>query len=97
MRDQRRLGPNLVDRIDHTVAGRQQFGRILDGNELLDRRHVATWIDAGNPLPHRLHLGLAEGRLDRMDLPVEVGFGNVVEIDQRQSADTAARQRLDRP
>ena len=32
-----------------------------------------------------------------MDLPVDVGFGDMVQVDQRQRADAAARQRLHRP
>jgi hypothetical protein len=32
-----------------------------------------------------------------MDLAVDVGFGHVVQVDQRQRADAAAGQRLRRP
>jgi hypothetical protein len=32
-----------------------------------------------------------------MDLPVRIAFGDVVEIDQRQRADCAARKRLNGP
>ena len=32
-----------------------------------------------------------------MDLPIDVGFGNVVHVDQRQSCNATAGQRFSRP
>ena len=42
-------------------------------------------------------LGHAEGGSERLHLPVDVRFGDVVEVDQRQRGDAAARERLGRP
>ena len=42
-------------------------------------------------------LGLADGRRDRLDLTVDVRLGDMVEVDQRQRGDAAARERLGGP
>ena len=50
----------------------------------------AGWIDQANPLAHGLDLGLTQGRTQRMHLSVDIGFGNMVHIDQCQAANAAA-------
>lgn len=42
-------------------------------------------------------LGLADGIAHGLDLAIDVRFGNIVQIDQGQAADGAARQRFDDP
>ena len=45
----------------------------------------------------RVDLGHAERAAERLHLAVDVRLGDMVEVDQRQRADAAARQRLGRP
>ena len=45
----------------------------------------------------RVDLGHAERAAERLHLAVDVRLGDVVEVDQRQRGDAAARQRLGRP
>jgi hypothetical protein len=52
---------------------------------------------AGDALAHGVDLGLPHGAFQRVHLPVDVGLGHVVEVDQHQRADAAARQRLGGP
>ena len=66
-------------------------------NEVVERKYLALRVDLRDALAHRFHLGLPDGRLERVDLPIDVGLGDVVEVDQREAPDAAARQRLDRP
>ena len=66
-------------------------------DELLDSRHGAAGVDVGDARRERVDLGHAERAADRLDLAVDVRLGDVVEVDQRQRGDAAARQRLDRP
>ena len=72
-------------------------GQLLGVDELLDRVHLAARVDVGDALAQRLHLGLAERGAQRLHLAVDVGLGHMVQVDQRQRRDAAARQRLGRP
>ena len=49
-------------------------------------------VDQPDALGHCLDLGQAETAVQRVDLPVDVGFAHVVEVDQRQLADSGAGQ-----
>ena len=59
-----------------------------------------TWqngIDQFDAFGQGRDLGLADGVAHGLDLAVDVRFGHVVEVDQGQAADGAARQRFDDP
>jgi hypothetical protein len=48
------------------------------------REHLALGVDLRDAIAHRLDLGLPDGCIERVDLPVDVRFRHVVEVDQRQ-------------
>ncbi len=50
-----------------------------------------------HPLAQDLDLGAPQRGLEGGQLTVDIGFGHVVQIDQREPADRTAGQRLDRP
>ena len=54
-------------------------------------------MDVGHARGQGLHLALAQRGAQRLHLAVDVRFGNMVEVDQRQLSHTAACQRLHRP
>ena len=87
MRDQRRLGAHMIDRVDHRVAGRDQGKQVAFVDEFLHGIDHAGRVDRRDTLPHGHHLGGAERRVQRLDLAVDVGFRDVIEIDQRQFPD----------
>mgnify|MGYP000906864901 FL=1 len=61
-------------------------------HEFLNTMHVAGGVNTGNTLAHGLHLGLTHRGIECVNLPVDVGFGNVVQVDQRKAPNAAARQ-----
>lgn len=97
MRNQGRLGAAIVDGIEHGIAAWQPLRDVVYGNEIIDFGQLAKWIDCPDTCRHGAHLGLAISALQSVNLPVGVGLGNVIEIDQRQLADTATRQRFGGP
>ena len=96
-RQQRGLGHHLVDAVEHHIGRRQQRAGVVGRDELLDAVDPAVRVDRDDALGHRQHLGATIGIAQRMDLAVGVALGNVVEVDQRQVPDRAARQRLGCP
>ena len=54
-------------------------------------------MDGGDALAQGLALVLAQGALQGLHLAVDVGLGHMVQIDQGQRSNTAARQGLDAP
>ncbi|MNR04955.1 hypothetical protein D3C85_1209530 [compost metagenome] len=98
MQDHGNLGRGLVGAInDDGVRARKHLRDILRRNEIIHPRQPAFRIDRQHPLRHRVNLGLPQRRRQRVDLPVDVGFGNMVQVDQGQRPHPAARQRLDGP
>lgn len=93
----RHLGANVIDRIDHHVEIAQELNGIFGRDELLHRIDPGKRVDGADALGHGEHLGLSEGRLDRVDLAVEVGLGHVIEIDQGDVPHSAARERFGCP
>ncbi|MNP20898.1 hypothetical protein D3C76_1134950 [compost metagenome] len=59
--------------------------------------HPAGRVDRADALGHHLDLGLAHRAIEGVDLPVGVGHADVVQVEQGNLADPAARQRLGRP
>ncbi len=97
-RDQRNFRTHAVDRVDHVVeAAAEQRVEVVGLDEILDPVHAARGIDQRDPLGHRVDLRLAVIAVERVDLPVRIAFGDVVEVDQRQRADRIARERLGHP
>ena len=92
------FGAHLVAGVDQRIDGvRQQRGPVVGRRELFHRVHDAAGMDVGHPRGQRLRLGLAHGGAQRLDLAVDVGLGDVVQVDQRELGHAAARQRFRRP
>ena len=92
------LGADLVAGVDHRIhlLG-QQRGPVVLVDEFIDAVHLAMRIDVRDAFTHGLDLGLPDSGVERMDLAVDVGFGHVIEIDQRERRHTTACQCLGRP
>ncbi|MNY53410.1 hypothetical protein D3C86_1891640 [compost metagenome] len=54
-------------------------------------------MDLRDALAHGVHLGLAHGRGEGVDLAVDIRFGDLVQVDQRDAIDAAACQGLGGP
>lgn len=97
-RNECRFGAHAVDRIHDIVeAAAKQRLEIRRLHEVLDEPYVARAVDEPDALGHCLDFRLAVIAVERMDLPVRIAFCNVVEIDERQAADRAARERFGHP
>ena len=99
IRDHGRLGLGIVDGVDQVVeiAPAQQLLQIIGGNKILDLRDLAQGVDQLDTFGQGRDLGLADGVAHGLDLAIDIRFGNIVEVDQGQAADGAARQRFDDP
>ena len=75
----------------------EQARPILRGYKIINRNNLAAWMNAGNTLLHGQHLGLANGGRKRMNLAVDIGWRNMVHINQRQPPYTTAGQGLGGP
>ena len=93
----RDLCAHVVDGINDHIETAEQFAHVLGRKKIIDLCHPAQRIDPANPLAHGRHLGLAKSGIERMGLTVDVRLGNMIEIDQRQMPNAAARERLDHP
>src|SRR5690606_19987360 len=65
---------------------------IVCSDKIFAHMHVAMRVDLRNAFPHRLHLGLSKCAVKRVQLPVDIGLGNIVQIDQSDGTDARARQ-----
>lgn len=54
-------------------------------------------MDQGDSLTHRLYFGLPDGEVGGMDLAVDIGLRDMVQINQRQLPDTTAGKGLGGP
>ena len=92
------LRTHLVAGIDDGIDRlRQQRRPIRLVDEFFDRMHLAARMDVGDALAQRFGLGLSERRAERLHLAIDVGLGDMVQIDQGQFGDAAARQCFGRP
>ena len=96
--NQRRLGAQAVDGVHHIIQlGGQQLAHRVRLDELIHPVNHQLRIDLQQALGHGVHLGHAQRVAQRMRLAVDIGRGDMVQINQRQLANRAARQRLGRP
>ena len=87
-----------INGVDHIVKRVAEQGLdVFHGDEIVDAADLRTRVDLQDALSHGVDLGHAVGIAQRVNLAVGVGDGNVVEIDQRELADTASRQRFRHP
>ncbi len=93
-----RLCIHLIASIDNStnITG-QQGGPIRRIHELFDARHMTDWIDGLNAVAHSNYLGLTQGCFYGMNLAIDIGLGNMVQINQRQVTNPASDQCLNCP
>src|SRR5210317_2040745 len=81
------LGTKTVNAVDDVVIFFcHQDSDIFNAEKLLYGVDLTMRIYLLNPFGHDLHLGLAKCVAECMQLPVYIGFGNMVEVDQRELA-----------
>ena len=86
---------HLVAGVNHGIYRRRQHcGPVVRFHEGVNGVHPAVRMKPGNARLHGQHLGLAERGVGGVYLTVDVGFGYVVQVDQRDLPDAAARQRF---
>ena len=89
---------SAIDRIDDKVeAGSKQPFRRRRREKLMHLLDAAGRVDLVYPFAQYGHFGPADLAIERRQLAVHVGHAHVVQIDERQSSDTAPREALDRP
>ncbi|CRD97861.1 Uncharacterised protein [Bordetella pertussis] len=92
------LGRRLVGAVDDRGIGTaQHLHHVIGRDEFVDTGHGAGRVDLADALRHGLDLGLPQRVRQRMDLAVDVGFGDMVQVDQGQGAHAATRQRFGGP
>ena len=97
-RRHRHLGPYLVACVNDGIDRLRQHRRpVVTVDKFLDARDDTSGVDAGNTFTHGLHLGLSYGVVHGMHLAIDIGFGDVVQIDQCQATHATACQRLCTP
>ena len=87
------FGTHLISGIDEDIGLRgKQMWCILGRDEFIDGADHAFGMDQGNALLHGQHFGLTQSRGERMQLPIDVGFGHLIEIEQADATHAAAGQ-----
>ena len=96
--DDERLDRHAVHGINNKIERtREQTGCIALGQKLDHGRNFTSGVDGVHTIGQDRDLGLADGLSERGEWAIDVGDADVIEIDQRQSADAAARKGLDHP
>ena len=67
----------------------QNLRPVFRRDEIIDAVDMALFVDVGDALAHGQHLGLPHGRVKCMDLPVDIGFTDVVKICLLYTSDAA--------
>ena len=99
MNDQRDFGLGIVDRINHVIIAtrQQQLRDVVRIDEFLNLGDLAIRIDLRNARAQRTHLGHAQRIGQRVNLPIHIRLGQMIQVNQGELADRGARQRFDRP
>jgi len=92
-----RLGTRLVNGIDQPGVGGDQRCSVVSRDEVIDQRNRTVWRDVGNAASHHLGFRGAHRALECLHLTVDVGLGDMIEINQRDPTHAASRQRLCAP
>ena len=84
IRRHRRFDTDLVDGVDNEVKRpSEKLVQIVFGNKIFDFRHFALRIDLGNTFAQSGNFCLTEIIGQSVQLTVDIGLGNVVQINQR--------------
>ena len=100
---QRGFGFHLIAAVDHCIHRLQRAGLgknsrpIFGRDEIVYAQHAAVGRVTGDAQAHSLNFGHAYGRVGGVDLAVDIRFGDMVHIHQRDAAHAAARQTFSRP
>ena len=92
------LGTHLIAGVDQGIHRARQQGRpvgLID--EFFDRYQTAARVNVDQPLAQGERLGLPDGAAGGLYLPVDVAFGDVVQIDEGQRSHATSRERFSRP
>ncbi|MNC37627.1 hypothetical protein D3C75_861970 [compost metagenome] len=73
------------------------FGQGFLGDEIHHRMHLARRVDRPQTLGHDLSLGTPDIPFHGMQLAVGVADADVIEVEQRDFADTTTRHGFSRP
>lgn len=96
--DDSRLGAKMIGAINNKVIGPIQCCRqIVWCHKIFNFVYLTVWINGQDPLMHGRDLGFAELTCQGVDLSINIRFRDIIQIDQGDPADAAARQRLCRP
>ena len=96
--DQPGLGAKTVNAVDDvSKIFCHQGVQVFNGEEILNGRYLACRIDLQHTLGHHLYLGHAQGAGQCVQLTVDIGLGDMVQVDQCQLANGAACQCFGRP
>src|SRR5690606_29288394 len=89
---------HAVDGVDYEDELRGQLrGDILLGQKGLHRGAMTAGVDHPDPLRHDHHLGLAHAAIQGMELAVDVGNADIIQINQGNPTNAAAGQGFRRP
>ena len=84
IRRHRRFDTDLVNGVDDKVKRpSEKLVQIVFGNKIFDFRHFALRIDLGNAFTQSSNFCLTEIIGQSVQLAVDIGLGNVVQINQR--------------
>ena len=79
-----RFDTDLVNGIDNEVnRPSEKLVQIVFGNKIFDFRHFALRIDLGNAFAQSGNFCLTEIIGQSVQLTVDIGLGNIVQINQR--------------
>ena len=89
------FGAALVAGVDHRIKRfASNLGPVVGLYKTIHHSDFTTGLVAGNSLFHGQHFGLADVGIGGVNLPVDVGLGNMVHVNQSQAPHPAACQGL---
>ena len=94
--DKDQFGGDVIDAVkDIVVVTVEQLVTVISGETGLNRLNRGFRVDVAAALGHHLSLWSADRRIGSMQLAVNIGNVDSVEVDQRQPADATTDQRFD--
>jgi hypothetical protein len=89
------FGGDMIDAVEHeAVAPTKQFIGVISTEKILYRFDLDIRIDRSTTLRHHLHFRPADSLVKGVDLSIDIGQADVIEINQCQAADTGSGQSL---
>ena len=98
MRCHRGFDTHLVNRVNHKIKRQpEKLGKVALVHKVFYFNHLASRVDLRDALAQGGYFGFAKIGGERVDLAVYIGFGDIVQINQRELTDSAAGKRFHRP